>query len=323
MYNKVFVGGTFDYFHKGHQLLIDKALEISKQVVVGITSDLYTSKHKHNISSFIDRKEFLKKTIHNNTGKISFIEIEDALEPVVSDESYQAIVVSENTKNGADLINTNRKDNQLSVLDIITLPLVLAEDGKPISSTRIKNGEIDRKGKLYIRKDWENKIFVFSEEVKHFLKKPLAPVIQEVTLESYDSLITVGDISTQAFNQKVSNHPISLIDFIVERKKIFEKIEDLGFSGLERIIDIENQPGTVNGELFFIIQKVIHSVGEQRFIVKIQGEEDLTVLPCILSAPLGWKIAYGQPHQGVVILEVTEELKDLAYDLILASKTIS
>jgi pantetheine-phosphate adenylyltransferase len=39
-------------------------------------------------------------------------------------------------------------NNSLSPLEIHTAPFVTAEDGTPISSTRIRNGEIDTHGRI-------------------------------------------------------------------------------------------------------------------------------------------------------------------------------
>ena len=33
------MGGTFDVFHKGHEVLIQMALEVSDQVLIGLTTD--------------------------------------------------------------------------------------------------------------------------------------------------------------------------------------------------------------------------------------------------------------------------------------------
>jgi pantetheine-phosphate adenylyltransferase len=38
-YNKVAVGGTFDKFHEGHRLLVEKAFQIGDKVLIGVTSD--------------------------------------------------------------------------------------------------------------------------------------------------------------------------------------------------------------------------------------------------------------------------------------------
>lgn len=60
----------------------------------------------------------------------------------------EAIVVSTETVQKAFEINKTRSKRKLQPLIIITVPMMRAEDGKLISSTRIREGEIDCSGKL-------------------------------------------------------------------------------------------------------------------------------------------------------------------------------
>lgn len=39
-------------------------------------------------------------------------------------------------------------------------------------------------------------------------------------------------------------------------------------------------------------------------MILVDGEEDLAVLPCILTAPSGSLVLYGQPGEGLVVCEV-------------------
>jgi pantetheine-phosphate adenylyltransferase len=61
---------------------------------------------------------------------------------------FEYIVVSPETYEVARLINKKRKELGKDEIKIVKVDFVLAEDGKPISATRIKSGEIDRYGKL-------------------------------------------------------------------------------------------------------------------------------------------------------------------------------
>jgi pantetheine-phosphate adenylyltransferase len=52
------------------------------------------------------------------------------------------------TKKMADKINTIRRRRGLKPLPVVSIGMVVAEDFEPISSTRIRAGEIDREGYL-------------------------------------------------------------------------------------------------------------------------------------------------------------------------------
>ena len=66
-------------------------------------------------------------------------------------ENYDAIIVSPETKKVAEEINHLRKQKGLKQMKIILVPYILAEDGKPITSTRIIKNEIDENGKVLLR----------------------------------------------------------------------------------------------------------------------------------------------------------------------------
>ena len=60
----------------------------------------------------------------------------------------KALVVSEETSDKGLHLNELRAEQNLPPVEIVVVPMVLAKDGKAISSTRIKNSEIDINGNL-------------------------------------------------------------------------------------------------------------------------------------------------------------------------------
>ena len=60
----------------------------------------------------------------------------------------EALVVSDETKSKGDLLNQLRKESDLSPVQIIIVPMILAKDGNRISSSRIRNSEIDTEGNI-------------------------------------------------------------------------------------------------------------------------------------------------------------------------------
>lgn len=144
-YRKVAVGGTFDKFHEGHRRLLDKAFQLGQKVLIGVTSDEF-ARSKGTTEPCNIRMSNLKKLLDNQDGEYFIARLDEPYGPTVYDENIEAIVVSEETEPVALKINQIRKDKGMKSLDIITISMVLAEDGEPISSTRIRKGEIDVKG---------------------------------------------------------------------------------------------------------------------------------------------------------------------------------
>ena len=62
------------------------------------------------------------------------------------DGNVNALVVSEETRSKGELLNKLRLEQGQSPVAIIIVPMVLAKDGSRISTTRIRNSEIDVHG---------------------------------------------------------------------------------------------------------------------------------------------------------------------------------
>jgi len=148
-YNKVAVGGTFDKFHQGHRLLIKKAFQIGDHVLIGVTSDEFGG-IKGEIEPCNVRMSNLNLVLKNRSNYI-LSRLEEPYGITIDDESIDAIVVSPETEPTAFKINHIRREKGMKPLDIITISMVLADDGKPISSTRIRRGEINKVGTLIKR----------------------------------------------------------------------------------------------------------------------------------------------------------------------------
>lgn len=146
-YKNVAVGGTFDNFHKGHEKLLDEAFAIGQNVLIGVTSDEFGGE-KGNIDPCSKRISKLEEFLQKFKSRYIVKRLEEPYGPTIYDPEIDAIVVSRETKPTADRINEIRREKGMKPLEIFTIDWVLADDGKPVSSSRIRNGEIDRDGKI-------------------------------------------------------------------------------------------------------------------------------------------------------------------------------
>lgn len=323
LYKLSVCGGTFDLLHKGHKDFLKTVCAQSKKVLVGITSNRYVGKHsKATMQSYEEREKafiaFAKK--EQLLEKISFLPIDTIYIPLQWDSlPIETIFVSLETKFGADAINKKREKEGKQPLDTIIVSLTLAEDGKPISASRIRDGIIDRDGKPYLYPEWFLQERKLTEDVRFILQKPFDTLIVNFsswfvhTKLSPKTLITVGDVVTKSLNLAGLKHPISVVDFLVRREKQFRDITEHGFLGTEFVITVKNPAGFITPSLLHgIVQAFDEVKNGNRVVIYVDGEEDLAVLPMLLRAPLGWTILYGQPNKGVVVVSVSEENKERA-----------
>ena len=150
-FSLIAMGGTFDIIHHGHITLLSTAFDISEKVIIGLTSDEFVQKKgKNPIHKYDERLKNLTSIIFrkfpNSYFEIS--QLNNDFGPAVFEKEVQALVVSDETKNQGNVLNKLRTEGNLSPVEIIVVPMTLAKDGKRISTTRIKNSEIDSDGNL-------------------------------------------------------------------------------------------------------------------------------------------------------------------------------
>jgi cytidyltransferase-like protein len=150
-YRTVATGGTFDRLHKGHEALLSKSFEVGEKVVIGVTSDEFVGKEgKTPSQDYAERvrhlEAFLNKTFPGRDYVIA--KLDDYFGPGIASPEVEAIVVSDETASRVPIANSLRAAKGYPPLQVVRVSFVLADDGKPISSSRIRSGEIDESGQL-------------------------------------------------------------------------------------------------------------------------------------------------------------------------------
>jgi pantetheine-phosphate adenylyltransferase len=151
-FKTVAVGGTFDEFHKGHRALLIKAFEVGERVLVGLCSDrLVESLSKpHVTASYEQRLEELSMFLRERGvwERAEIVPLNDPFGVTLSEGCVEALIVSRETEPIAVKINEERGRRGLPPLRIIVIDMIPSENHLPISTTRIRRGEIDREGHL-------------------------------------------------------------------------------------------------------------------------------------------------------------------------------
>ena len=161
------LGGTFTPLHAGHRALLHRALQTASHdgagdghVVVGLTATELARRtrsdprHAEMLGPFEERRDALEAELTELSAAYSasyeVVRIEEPAGPAATREDVDALVVSPEAKaqRRAHRLNRERVADGLRPLEVYTPPFVVAEDGDRISSTRIRNGEIDTYGRL-------------------------------------------------------------------------------------------------------------------------------------------------------------------------------
>ncbi len=324
MYSHVFVGGTFDGIHRGHEALLIHAYESGDKLTIGLTTDRFVHVYKKNgggIQSYATRKALLDEWIKQKDWErqqVEVIPIDDPLEPAATSTAYDAIVATVQNKHRVDQINSLRAHRGLPHLVVIEVPLVAAADGKPISSTRQRAGEIDASGRL-----------ILPDSLRPMLARPLGTLLSGDDIQAalirnrQATVVTVGDMTTKVFLDSGIVPRLAVIDLHVQRQP-YMKFEDFHFPPEVHTVQVHSGPGFISWEAVEAIKDwgyaVKHGNAEKPTVIVVEGEEDLLTLPVVVHAPSGSYVYYGQPEQGVVEIAVNEdkvrEVSDLLFQFL-------
>lgn len=303
-YSLVICGGTFDRLHTGHRAFLKFAFSHGDKVIIGLTTEAYLSTHKKDggILPFFQRKKDLEDFLRENNflQRATIVPINskfDQTQELFTEKT--ALLVSSETYYSGIEVNEEREKRKLPPLPLLVFPVVKMH-GQKISSRTLR----------------------LTQSVRDLLHRPFgilfSDTIPQQFLRNPEKIITVGDVITKRLHDAGIQPKIAAIDFSVQRKKTYETLSQLGFSGKEKIVHITNPPGTLSKQVWKKLLPLSRATSKTNTIIVVDGEEDLLVIPMILLFPVGFYILYGQPplesvsKEGVVILEITEALQQKA-----------
>ena len=117
----------------------------------------------------------------------------------------------------------------------------------------------------------------------------------------------VGDFTTKNILEAGLHPDVYVVDHRVMRIEVGPLNH-----GEREVFTSDNPAGTIDSQSWVALGKAVSL--KSRASVIVEGEEDLMVLPLISLMPLGSLIVYGQPREGMVLVEVTKERKEWVED---------
>jgi uncharacterized protein (UPF0218 family) len=148
------------------------------------------------------------------------------------------------------------------------------------------------------------------------LKEPFGELIKESEvskekiqpfIKRSNKVITVGDTTTEKFVKFGFIPDLSIID---NKEKRMAKDIPVEYSADKKIY-LDNKPGEVNAEAISLIREIT-TTNFNRIQIIIKGEEDLLALPLFMYSPNGWTVFYGQPNEGLVVVEIDSNTRKKA-----------
>ena len=153
------------------------------------------------------------------------------------------------------------------------------------------------------------------------LKKPLGQLLLGEPSETVEELrrilcygeppmfAVVGDFTTKNVLEAGLEPDVVVVDHRVMRVDV-----DPLDHAERRILRCDNRQGTVDAQAWAVLEEAVSLKSSATVIV--EGEEDLLVLPLILLMPGGALIVYGQPREGMVVVEASRERKGWAEEFL-------
>lgn len=156
---------------------------------------------------------------------------------------------------------------------------------------------------------------ILPDDKREEFKKPIGRDFKEeeiIKLDKGSKLITVGDVVSLVVRKHGVVPFLSIYDGMTERHEMTE------FSSMVEenrwdVTEVRNPPKMITAELIEAVKNAFE--GKTR-IIKVEGEEDLATIACIVLAPIGTHIVYGWPGKGMKLVTTDELIRKEAEILI-------
>jgi uncharacterized protein (UPF0218 family) len=152
-------------------------------------------------------------------------------------------------------------------------------------------------------------MLILPEEHRRLFKEPFGVLYRSIDeviplIEGKD-IYTVGDVVTHNLQKKGITPTVAIVDGYTMRSPCNRIPVVHG-----ECVQVKNPAGTITDELICALERAVRNPPST---IVVDGEEDLAVIPLVLTAHNGAIILYGQPHKGVVLRIVDNEARKTAH----------
>ena len=167
---------------------------------------------------------------------------------------------------------------------------------------------------------------VLTPELRERLRRPLGKLIRGEPEQVFKcvsellgdrKLITVGDVVTANALRAGLKPWAAVIDGRAMRKPA--EASELARGPWSKRLRLVNHPGTISEDAWSTVGTAVR---EGDTLVLVEGEEDLLALVAVLCAPEGAVVLYGQPGEGVVLVEVNAMMKQICREIVASMKRV-
>lgn len=184
-----------------------------------------------------------------------------------------------------------------------------------------------------------NRDYIITRESRTLLSKPMGMLLQGTIEENIRKapqclndnypfpkkeyeVICVGDVVSEAFlkSNELNQHlKICVVDGQTKRQTYHLE----GGKILPNKITIVNKPGSICSSATHTLKNLV--MNDKKYLVMVEGEEDLLVIPLILLVKDYTYIIYGQPPitdlgenipAGMVIISVTQQVREKVAEIL-------
>jgi inosine/xanthosine triphosphatase len=142
---KAVLGGTFNVIHDGHKALMQRAFELSDDVLIGLTTDQFASVGRKRVNPYYLRMKALVLYMESIKRHADVVPISDMYGSLLTLEKGFLVVSRETEENAAE-INKKRIEAGLEPMIVSVIEMVKGRSGAELHASGIISGECSRTG---------------------------------------------------------------------------------------------------------------------------------------------------------------------------------